>query len=161
MTIPIQSEQLLENNLVAQLVGQGYAKVAVTDEASMLANLKAQLGAFNGLELTDGEFTKVLHHLNRSAGVFAKAKTLRDRMKLTKEDGETVYLEFFDSRLAPRTNQDRRFAIRHRPQDSKRHHPNHRDPDLQARVAPADVCMTRCVEVASWKFSGRTSRLFS
>ena len=92
-----QSEQVLEDGLVAQLVDQGYAKVAVTDEASMLANLKAQLGAFNGVELTDGEFTKVLHHLNKSAGVFNKAKTLRDRMKLTKEDGETVYLEFFDS----------------------------------------------------------------
>ena len=92
-----QSEQVLEDGMVAQLVGQGYAKVAVIDEASMLANLKTQLGAFNGLELTDGEFTKVLHHLNKSAGVFNKAKTLRDRMKLTKEDGETVYLEFFDS----------------------------------------------------------------
>ena len=92
-----QSEQVLEDGLVAQLVGQGYTKVAVTDEASMLLNLKAQLEAFNGVELTDGEFTKVLHHLNRSSGVFAKAKTLRDRMKLTKEDGETVYLEFFDS----------------------------------------------------------------
>ena len=92
-----QSEQVLEDGLVAQLVGQGYTKVAVTDEASMLANLKAQLEAFNGVELTDGEFTKVLHHLNKSAGVFNKAKTLRDRMKLTKEDGETVYLEFFDS----------------------------------------------------------------
>jgi hypothetical protein len=39
-----QSEQMLEDGLVAQLVAQGYAKVAVTDEASMLANLKAQLG---------------------------------------------------------------------------------------------------------------------
>ena len=97
----------------------------MTDEASMLANLKAQLGAFNELELTDGEFTRVLHHLNRSAGVFAMAKTLRDRMKLTKEDGKTVYLEFFDSSLAPRTNQDRRFPHRPRPQDSKRRHPDH------------------------------------
>jgi len=92
-----QSEQVLEDGLVAQLVGLGYAKVAVTDEASMLANLKAQLEAFNGVELTGGEFTKVLHHLNRSAGVFNKAKTLRDRMKLDREDGTTTYLEFFDS----------------------------------------------------------------
>ena len=92
-----QPEQALEDELVAQLVGLGYAKVAVTDEASMLANLKAQLGAFNGLTLTAGEFSKVLNHLNKSAGVFNKAKTLRDRMKLTREDGETVWLEFFDS----------------------------------------------------------------
>ena len=96
--IPIpQPEQVLENNLVAQLIGQGYTQVAVTDEATMLANLKAQLEAFNGLTLSAGEFTKVLNHLTKSSGVFEKAKTLRDRMKLTKEDGNTVYLEFFDS----------------------------------------------------------------
>lgn len=92
-----EPEQALEDKLVAQLIGQGYTKVAVTDESTMLANLKAQLEAFNGVKLTGGEFTKVLHHLNRSAGVFAKAHTLRDRMKLDKDDGETVYLEFFDS----------------------------------------------------------------
>ena len=92
-----EPEQVLEDKLVAQLVDQGYTKVAVTDEASMLANLKAQLEAFNGVTLTSGEFTKVLHHLNKSAGVFNKAHVLRDRMKLDKEDGETVYLEFFDS----------------------------------------------------------------
>ena len=36
---------------MAQLIGQGYTRAAVTDEASMLANLKAQLEAFNGLQL--------------------------------------------------------------------------------------------------------------
>ncbi len=40
-----QSEQALEDERVSQLVEQGYAKVAVTDESSMLANLKAQLEA--------------------------------------------------------------------------------------------------------------------
>jgi type I restriction enzyme R subunit len=92
-----QPEQELENQLVAQLSAQEYALVAVTDEASMLANLKAQLEAFNSLTLTAVEFAKVLNHLNRKAGVFEKAKTLRDRMKLDREDGQTVYLEFFDS----------------------------------------------------------------
>jgi type I restriction enzyme R subunit len=47
-----QPEQALENDLVAQLVGLGFAKAAVTDEATMLANLKAELGAFNGLQLS-------------------------------------------------------------------------------------------------------------
>ena len=93
----IQPELVLENELVAQLIGQGYTQVAVTDEATMLANLKAQLEVFNAMTLTAGEFTKILHHLSKSSGVFAKAKILRDRMKLTKEDGQTVYLEFFDS----------------------------------------------------------------
>lgn len=92
-----QSEQVLEDNLIAQLIDLGYTRAAVTDEASMLANLKAQLEIFNGVSLTAGEFTKVLHHLNKKSGVFNKAHILRDRMKLTKEDGDTVYLEFFDS----------------------------------------------------------------
>ncbi len=92
-----QPEQVLEDALVAQLVGMGYAKAAVTDEASMLANLKAQLEAFNGVALTAGEFTQVMHHLTKSAGVFEKAKILRDRMKLNRDDGTVTYLEFFDS----------------------------------------------------------------
>lgn len=41
-TIFTQAEQDLENELVSQLIGQGYSQVAVTDEATMLANLKAQ-----------------------------------------------------------------------------------------------------------------------
>lgn len=97
MIVPItQPEQVLEDALVAQLVGMSYARAAVTDEATMLANLKA----FNGLSdarLTPGEFTQVMHHLTKSAGVFDKAKILRDRMKLNREDGTTAYLEFFDS----------------------------------------------------------------
>ena len=63
----------------------------------MLANLKAELGAFNGLTLSETEFGKVLNHLNRAAGVFAKAKTLRDRMQLKRDDGSTVWIRFFDS----------------------------------------------------------------
>ena len=92
-----QPEQVLENQLVAKLIDLGYSKANVTDETSMLANLKAQLQTFNDVTLTDGEFTKVLHHLNKKSGVFNKAHILRDRMKLTKDDGDTVYLEFFDS----------------------------------------------------------------
>ena len=79
-----QPEQVLENDLVAQLIALGYTQVAVTDEGTILANLKAQLEAFNGQTLTSGEFTKVLNHLSKSSGVFAKAPILRDRMKLDK-----------------------------------------------------------------------------
>ena len=96
-TVTLQTEQVLEDKLVAQLIGKGYTKVTVIDEASMLANLKTELEAFNEVLLTESEFTKVLNHLNKQSGVFNKAKILRDRMKLDKDNGETVYLEFFDS----------------------------------------------------------------
>jgi len=92
-----QPEQILEDQLVAQLKAQGYARALVTDESSMLANLKTQLEAFNSVKLSPNEFKKVLHHLSKAAGVFNKAHTLRDRMRLEKDDGEVVYLEFFDA----------------------------------------------------------------
>ena len=96
-TVNTQSEQVLEDELVAQLIGLDYQRVAVTDEPSMLANLKAQLESFNEVTLTDGEFSQVLNHLSRQSGVFNKAHVLRDRMKLTQDSGDTMYLEFFDS----------------------------------------------------------------
>ncbi|WP_018969048.1 type I restriction endonuclease [Rubritalea marina] len=94
--MPTQSEQTLENELVDQLVAQGHERVKVEDEASLLANLKTQLEAFNGVTLTDSEFGKVMNHLTRSNAVFEKAKILRDWMALEREDGETVYLDFLD-----------------------------------------------------------------
>ncbi len=92
-----QPEQVLEDNLVAQLVELGYERVAVLDEASLLANLKLQLELFNKVVLTEAEFEKVLNHLTRSPAVFEKAKVLRDRMALQREDGRVDYLDFLDS----------------------------------------------------------------
>lgn len=92
-----QPEQVLEDNLVAQLIGQDYSRAPVTDKTSLFANLKAQLESFNNLSLSDGEFQKVLNHLDKTPRVFDKAKILRDRFKLDRDNGETTYLEFFDS----------------------------------------------------------------
>ena len=96
-----QSEQTLENDLVAQLVAGGYSKVDLPDEAAMLANLRRQLETHNaakldGVPLTDTEFKSVLNHLGRGT-VFERAKTLRDKMHLVREDGSSVYLEFFNT----------------------------------------------------------------
>ena len=96
-----QSEQTLENDLVAQLVAGGYSKVDLPDEAAMLANLRWQLETHNaaklgGVALTDAEFKSVLNHLGRGT-VFERAKTLRDKMHLVREDGSSVYLEFFNT----------------------------------------------------------------
>ena len=91
-----QSEQVLEDKLVDQLVGLDYERVDVTDEASLLANLRSQLETFNKVELSDTEFTKVMNHLTRLNAVFEKAKILRDKMHLERDDGESVYLDFLD-----------------------------------------------------------------
>jgi len=90
-----QSEQVLEDNLIRQLTGLGYDFVPIRDEADLLANLKRQLEKHNGLSLTANEFSKILNHLDKG-NVFDRAKTLRDKFQLTKDDGKSVYIEFLN-----------------------------------------------------------------
>ena len=91
-----QSEAVLEENLIKQLVTLGYQKVQVDNEEKLLLNLKTQLEKHNKTTLTANEFKKVVNYLNKGS-VFEKAKTLRDRFVLTCEDGTTQYIEFLDT----------------------------------------------------------------
>ena len=90
-----KSEALLENNLIKQLIGLGYASVKITDVEGLLSNLKSQLELFNETTFTAKEFDAILNHLAKG-NVFEKAKTLRDRFQLTKEDGTSFYVRFFN-----------------------------------------------------------------
>jgi len=91
-----QSEAVLEDNLVKQLIKQGYEAVSIPDERVLLANFRTQLEKHNKVSLSDTEFSRVLNHLNKG-NVFEKAKILRDKFALLKDDGDTQYLEFLDS----------------------------------------------------------------
>ena len=91
-----QSEAILENNLIKQLVQLGYSSTKVVDGAALVSNLKSQLEVFNKTIYTDKEFDGILNHLAKG-NVFEKAKTLRDRFSFTKENGEIAYVRFFDS----------------------------------------------------------------
>ena len=62
-----------------------------------LANLKIQLEVHNKVTLTDAEFERVMNHLDKG-NVFERAKTLRDRYDLTREDGTRLYIEFMNTR---------------------------------------------------------------
>ena len=79
--MPTQPEQVLEDNLVAQLVNLGYGKVTIKDEKDLLVNLKSQLEKHNNITLSETEFAKVLNHLNKG-NVFDRAHILRDKMQL-------------------------------------------------------------------------------
>jgi type I restriction enzyme R subunit len=92
----MQSEAILEQALMSQLHGLGYSFVPVHDGDTLLANLKSQLERFNKTSFTAKEFDAVLNHLAKG-NVFEKAKTLRDRFNLTKEDGTTFYVRFFNN----------------------------------------------------------------
>lgn len=88
-----QPEQVLESNLIKQLTGLGYELVLIKDEAALIANLKRQLERHNQTTFTDKEFAKILNHLGKG-NVFERAKVLRDKFVLERENGEKTYLEF-------------------------------------------------------------------
>ena len=93
-----QPYALLEQYLIKQLNSLGYTSVKVQNGDALLFNLKSQLEAFNRANYSDKEFDAILNHLAKG-NVFEKAKTLRDRFSFTREDGETVYVRFYDSEL--------------------------------------------------------------
>ena len=90
-----QSEFALENSLISQLEGMEYSFVTIEDEKQMLANLRKQLEIHNKITFTNGEFERVLNHLN-SGSVFERAKILRDRFGLRRDNDELVYISFLN-----------------------------------------------------------------
>lgn len=90
-----QSEQVLEDTLVEQLGSLGYSFAQITDEAALLTNLKTQLEKHNNQAFSKNEFAKILNHLNKG-NIFDRAKILRDRFQLTKDDGKSTYIEFLN-----------------------------------------------------------------
>jgi type I restriction enzyme R subunit len=90
-----QPEQQLENNLVKQLSGLKYQYVPIKNEQGVLANLKHQLEEFNHTTLSQKEFNAILNCLAKG-NVFEKAKTLRDRFQLNRDNGDSFYLRFFN-----------------------------------------------------------------
>jgi type I restriction enzyme R subunit len=91
-----QSEAVLENNLIKQLRDLSYASVKIQDGEALVTNLQSQLALFNETTFTAKEFDAILNHLAKG-NVFEKAKTLRDRFQLTKEDGTSFYVRFFNT----------------------------------------------------------------
>lgn len=96
-----QSEADLEKQLIAQLVKQGFDQITIPDEAILEANFRQQVQLHNedklgGEPLTDIEFNRILVHL-KGKSVFRSAQLLREKYPLERENGQTVYLEFFDS----------------------------------------------------------------
>jgi len=86
-----QSEAVLEKELVQQLSGLGYDFIS-----EILANLKHQFGKFNNTTFSDREFNQILNHLSKG-NIFERAKILRDRLALERDNEETTYLRFYNS----------------------------------------------------------------
>ncbi len=91
-----QPELILEEQLIAKLQELGYALVYVQNETELIANLKKQLEKHNNIVFSDKEFEKVLNILSKGS-VFEKAKTLREKQHIIKDNGDNLYFEFINT----------------------------------------------------------------
>jgi len=90
-----QSEQQLEKTLIEQLGRLGFGLVAIEDDKALVGNLRTQLETFNRTQFSDAEFSRIFNHLNKGDR-FQKAKTLRDRFALTRDDETAFWVRFFN-----------------------------------------------------------------
>lgn len=91
-----QPEQILEEQLVEQLQKLNYSLVIIRDEKELIANLKSQLEKHNNIKFSDSEFEKVLNILSKGS-VFEKAKTLREKQHIVRDNGDNLYFEFIQT----------------------------------------------------------------
>lgn len=94
--MPKQPEQILEEQLIEQLQKLNYSYVAIKEEKDLLSNLKKQLEKHNNITFSDKEFERVLNILSKGS-VFEKAKTLREKQHILRDNGDNLYFEFIQS----------------------------------------------------------------
>ncbi len=91
-----QPELILEEQLIAKLQTLGYALVHIQNESELIANLKIQLEKQNNIVFSEKEFEKVLNILSKGS-VFEKAKTLREKQHIIRDNGDNLYFEFINT----------------------------------------------------------------
>jgi type I restriction enzyme R subunit len=99
-----QPEQILEEQLVEQLQKLNYGLVHIKDEKALIANIKSQLEKHNqqtlektgAKEFSFQEFERVLNILSKGS-VFEKAKTLREKQHIIRDNGDNLYFEFIQT----------------------------------------------------------------
>ena len=97
-----ESEKKLEENLIKQLVADGYELVSIPDLDALKNNFRKQINKHNaeelkGRELTDKEFDRLLNQVE-GRNVFNSAKNLRQKQVIKADDGSDLYIELFNSR---------------------------------------------------------------
>ncbi|WP_439474808.1 type I restriction endonuclease subunit R [Algoriphagus formosus] len=91
----LQSERVLEEQLIKQLQKQGYEFVSLSNENQLLENLKNQLEKHNKTTFSASEFERIVNILNKGS-VFEKAKTLREKQFIQRDNGDSYYFEFIN-----------------------------------------------------------------
>ena len=85
-----QSEAILENNLIKQLISLKYEKVDIKDDKDLETNLKSQLELHNKTTISDSEFKRVLNHLNSGTPDTVQSEVVETK-KLASADENLSY----------------------------------------------------------------------
>lgn len=91
-----QSEATLEDNLIEQLVQNGYEHVSVKNESQLIDNFKLQLEKLNKCSLSNEEFDRILIFLDQGT-IFDRAKKLRDKFYIDREE-DSFYISFLNTK---------------------------------------------------------------
>ncbi|WP_341201105.1 type I restriction endonuclease subunit R [Planomicrobium okeanokoites] len=96
-----QSEAQLENEMITQLVSQGFERVSIPSIQELQANFRKQVNRLNeerlnGQPLSDKEFERLLLKIEGKS-VFESAKILRDKEIISRDDDSTLYVLLFDT----------------------------------------------------------------
>lgn len=97
-----QSEAALERELIQLLESQAYERLRLTSEAQLVANLRSQLEALNGIKFTDGEWERFFAEkiAGKNDGIVEKTVRLQEDhvQLLDRDDGTTKNVTLLDKR---------------------------------------------------------------
>ena len=97
-----QSEAALEEAFIAQLVRQGYERLHIHSEAELVANLRAQLQALNGIAFTDAEWSRFFSTCiaSKNDGIAEKTRRIQEDhiQPLQRDDGTVRNIRLIDKR---------------------------------------------------------------
>ncbi|MCL2603803.1 MAG: type I restriction endonuclease subunit R [Defluviitaleaceae bacterium] len=98
-----QSEADLEREFIRLLSEQGYERLTFTNEAALIANLRKQLEALNGISFSDGEWERFFGECIASSnmGIVEKTRKIQDGdtiQFLKRDDGSTKNIKLLDKK---------------------------------------------------------------
>jgi type I restriction enzyme R subunit len=93
--MPRKSVYAVQESLIVQLNGMGYANVVIKDEAAMQANLKQQLESHNQIIFTQTEYEIILNYLN-TRNRSERATILHSKFALKRDNG-IAYISFLNA----------------------------------------------------------------
>ena len=95
-----QSEAALENEFIRMLSEQGYERLTIHDEKSLISNLRVKIEQLNDYQFTDKEWERFFSNYiaNANEGIEEKTRTIQDDhvKTLLRDDGTTKNIKLID-----------------------------------------------------------------